>query len=282
MGYSWVTNEDTSGETLQEFEAIVDQEAHKPYRGYVPWTVAAIMVALWWAVTQLGWVSATALPSPGSVVHQFIKVAVAGYSGVPLMESIIYSMGRILVGFVLAIIVGVPVGFLMASNEWIFLSIDPLLQFLRPIPPLAYIPVLVVWFGIGEVSKVLLIFFCSIPIIIISAMSGVKMVHETRLRVAQCLGASRWQTFRYVVLPSALPEIFTGMRVGIGIAWTCLVAAEMIAASKGLGWMIEAAGGELQMGVVFVGIVVIGILGYGMELVIRSIEHQVIPWQGKA
>ncbi len=282
MGYGWVTNEDTSGETLQEFEAMVDQETHKPYRGYVPWTVAAVMVALWWAITHLGWVSATALPSPGSVVHDFIKVALVGYSGVPLLESIIYSMGRIFVGFVLAIIVGVPVGFLMASNEWIFLSIDPLLQFLRPIPPLAYIPVLVVWFGIGEVSKVLLIFFCSIPIIIISAMSGVKMVQETRLRVAQCLGASRWQTFRYVVLPSALPEIFTGMRVGIGIAWTCLVAAEMIAASKGLGWMIEAAGGELQMGVVFVGIVVIGILGYGMELVIRTIEHQVIPWKGKA
>ncbi len=281
MGYSYVDPVPVGEEGLEGQEELMRFQDRKMYRAYVPWTVAAVVISLWWFVTAMQWVSATALPSPQAVMRDFISVTVVGYAGVPLLESLVYSVGRVLVGFVMAILIGVPIGFLVASNEWIFLSIDPLLQFLRPIPPLAYIPVLVVWFGIGEVSKVLLIFFCSIPIIIISTMSGVKMVQETRMRVAQCLGASKRQIFRYVVLPSALPEIFTGMRVGIGISWTCLVAAEMIAASKGLGWMIEAAGSELQMGVVFVGIVVIGFLGYGMELMIRSAEHRLIPWKGK-
>lgn len=257
-------------------------DAKKPYKGYVPWLVAVMVILVWWLISALHWVSSTALPSPGSVFHDFISVATIGYSGVPLLTSTLYSLGRITAGFLAAVVVGIPIGFWMASSDWVFLAIDPLLQFLRPIPPLAYIPVMIVWFGIGETSKVILIFFCTIPIIIISAMSGVKSAQETRIRAAQCLGANKRQLFRYVILPSALPEIFTGMRVGIGIAWTCLVAAEMIAASKGLGWMIESAGNELQIGVVFVGIVIIGLLGYGMELVIRRIEHRVTPWKGKA
>ncbi|WP_053960159.1 ABC transporter permease [Sulfobacillus thermosulfidooxidans] len=284
MGYSWVTpeKEQKNGVVSQTPEGLTGAMQKKPYKGYVPWLVAVLVIVVWWLISALHWVSSTALPSPGSVFHDFISVATIGYSGVPLLTSTLYSMGRITAGFLAAVVVGIPIGFWMASSDWVFLAIDPLLQFLRPIPPLAYIPVMIVWFGIGETSKVILIFFCTIPIIIISAMSGVKSAQETRIRAAQCLGANKRQLFRYVILPSALPEIFTGMRVGIGIAWTCLVAAEMIAASKGLGWMIESAGNELQIGVVFVGIVIIGLLGYGMELIIRSIEHRVTPWKGKA
>lgn len=249
---------------------------------YIPWIVAAAVIALWWAITAMHWISQTALPSPEAVWHAFIVVSTTGYSGVLLTTSILYSFGRIVVGFSLAVLIGIPIGFWMASSRWVFLVLDPLLQFLRPIPPLAYIPVLVVWFGIGELSKVVLILFCTLPIIIINTIAGVKSVQETRIRAARCLGANSRQVFRYVIFPSAMPEIFTGMRVGIAIAWTSLVAAEMIAASKGLGWMIEAAGGELQMAVVFVGIIIIGIIGYAMELMIRSIEHKAIPWKGKA
>lgn len=283
MGYSYMASDEIEAENAESaLEQNVWKADKKPYRGYVPWLVAAVMIGLWWAVTAVHLFPPTSLPSPGAVVHDFIVVATVGYSGEPLLTSTLYSLGRITTGFIAAVAVGVPIGFWMASTEWVFLAIDPLLQFLRPIPPLAYIPVMIVWFGIGETSKVVLIFFCTIPIIIISAMSGVKSVQETRVRVAQCLGANKRQLFRYVIFPSALPEIFTGMRVGIGIAWTCLVAAEMIAASKGLGWMIESAGNELQIGVVFVGIVMIGLLGYGMELIIRSVEHRVTPWKGKA
>lgn len=249
---------------------------------WIPWLVAVILIAVWWLITALQLFSPVILPSPGNVVHQLIVTATVGYSGATLAADIGASVGRITAGFVAAVIVGVPVGFWMASSRLVFSAVDPLLQFLRPIPPLAYIPVMVAWFGTGELGKTILIFFCTIPIIIISAISGVKNVQETRLRVAQVFGATPFQQFRYVVLPSALPEIFTGMRVGIGVAWTCLVAAEMIAAQSGLGSMIETAGGELQLSVVFVGIVFIGLIGYLMELIIRTIEHRMVPWKGKA
>lgn len=250
---------------------------------WVPWLVAAVLVFLWWLVTTpLHLFPPIALPSPGSVLHEVMVTATTGYSGVTLWADIGASVGRITAGFLAAVIVGVPIGFGMASNRYVFSAIDPVLQFLRPIPPLAYIPVMVIWFGTGEMGKTVLIFFCTIPIIIISAMSGVKNVQETRMRVAQVFGATPMQQFRYVVLPSALPEIFTGMRVGIGVAWTCLVAAEMIAAQSGLGAMIETAGGELTMSVVFVGILFIGLIGYLMELIIRTIEHRLVPWKGKA
>ncbi len=277
------------GYLVQGTEDDLDRDAAvlvppKPERSHlwVPWLVAVILVVLWWLITALQLFPPVILPSPGSVVHQLIVTATVGYSGSTLAADIGASVGRITAGFVAAVIVGVPIGFWMASSRLVFSAVDPLLQFLRPIPPLAYIPVMVAWFGTGELGKTILIFFCTIPIIIISAISGVKNVQETRLRVAQVFGATPFQQFRYVVLPSALPEIFTGMRVGIGVAWTCLVAAEMIAAQSGLGSMIETAGGELQLSVVFVGIVFIGLIGYLMELIIRTIEHRMVPWKGKA
>jgi NitT/TauT family transport system permease protein/taurine transport system permease protein len=168
----------------------------------------------------------------------------------------------------------------MARSDIIFNIIDPFMQFIRPVPPLAYIPLLVVWMGIGELPKVVLILVGTLPIIIISTASGVRNTPIGRIRVAQCLGASPLQLFFYTILPSALPEIFTGMRVGIGIAWSCLVAAELIAADAGLGWLVQYAGQQLQVGFIFVGIIAIGLLGYAMELVIRLLEKLAVPWKG--
>ncbi len=283
MGYPW-SNQKT--EMIEEMPMaatdMVIMDTGRSYRGYVPWIAALVAILIWEAVAALHVVSSVALPSPIQVFRDLIATATVGYSGQTLLNSTLFSFGRIAVGFVLAVLVGVPIGFWMATTDWVFLIIDPFLQFLRPIPPLAYLPLIVAWFGIGELPKVILIFFCTIPIIIISAMSGVKGVQENRKRVAQCFGANHWQMFRYVILPSALPEVFTGMRVGIGVAWTCLVAAEMIAASRGLGWMIMSAGGQLQIGVVFVGIIIIGLLGYGMELGIRTMEKKMVPWKGQA
>lgn len=283
MGYSLERDEQVLDELpTGSLEMTMLEKGSQSHRYYVPWLVAVAVIGLWWLITAMGWATSTALPSPVRVYHDFITVSTVGYGGTTLLTNIVYSVVRISIGFVVAILVGVPIGFLMATNEYIFSAVDPLLQFLRPIPPLAYIPVMVIWFGIGELSKVILIFFCTIPIIIISAMSGVRNAQENRIRVAHCFGANKGQTFRYVILPSALPEIFTGMRVAIGVAWTCLVAAEMIAAQHGLGAMIQTAGAQIATGVVFVGIVMIGIVGYVMELIIRTIELRLIPWKGKA
>jgi NitT/TauT family transport system permease protein/taurine transport system permease protein len=199
-----------------------------------------------------------------------------------LFDDVWISIARVGVGFLAAVVIGVPVGILMGWNDVIFEIIDPFIQFIRPVPPLAYIPLLVVWLGIGEVPKVVLILIGTLPVILISTVSGVRSTPIQRIRVAQCLGANQFQLFFYTVLPSALPEIFTGMRVGIGVAWSCLVAAELIAASAGLGWLVEYAGQNLQVGVIFVGIIVIGLSGYLMELIIRAVERVAVPWKGHA
>ena len=242
--------------------------------------VIAILLTIWEIITRLGIFPALILPSPVAVFHQTITLLTAGYGGKTLLQDVLISSWRIAMGFIGAVVIGVPVGLLMASSSLVFKAIDPILQFVRPVPPLAYIPLMVVWFGIGELSKITVILLGTIPIIIINAVSGVRSIPHQRIQVAECFGASRYQVFRYVVLPSALPEIFTGMRVGIGVAWRCLVAAEIIAATEGLGWLVQEAGQALNVSIIFVGIVAIGILGYLMELIIRAIERVVVPWKG--
>lgn len=238
-------------------------------------------LAVWELVALAGVFPAFALPSPVAVWQAFVGIVRKGYGGQSLLADIGISCFRILLGFIGAIVVGVPIGLLMSRNKVVFDIVDPLLQFVRPVPPLAYIPLLVVWFGIGELPKAILILVGTIPVIIIGTISGVKSTPPLRISVARTLGATNAQIFRKVVLPSALPEIFTAMRVGIGVAWTCLVAAELIAASSGLGWLVQFAGQALQVSIVIVGIVIIGIIGYAMELVIRKIESLVVPWRGR-
>ncbi|MEE3504063.1 ABC transporter permease [Acidiphilium acidophilum] len=239
--------------------------------------IAAIVV--WQIVTSLGLFPPIALPSPIKVWDAFIFLITQGYGGQSLFDDIWISVLRIVIGFAGAVILGVPLGLGMARNAVVFRIVDPFLQFIRPVPPLAYIPLLVVWFGIGELPKILLILAGTVPVIIIGTFSGVKSTPKLRLSVARTLGASESQIFRHVILPSAMPEIFTAMRVGIGIAWTCLVAAELIAADQGLGWLVQYAGQALQVAIVIVGIIIIGILGYGMELLIRIVERRTIPWR---
>ncbi len=247
------------------------------------WVTALVLLGalvVWQLVANAGVFPAFALPSPVAVWKAFVTIVRQGYGGQSLSADIAVSCLRILIGFVGAIVIGVPIGLLMSRNKLVFDIIDPLLQFVRPVPPLAYIPLLVVWFGIGELPKDILILVGTIPVIIIGTISGVKSTPALRISVARTLGASNAQIFRKVVLPSALPEIFTAMRVGIGVAWTCLVAAELIAASSGLGWLVQFAGQALQVSIVIVGIVIIGLIGYAMELVIRKIESVVVPWRG--
>jgi ABC-type nitrate/sulfonate/bicarbonate transport system permease component len=245
-------------------------------------TVAVLLalLALWQALASLHLFPPYALPAPGAVLAQARSLLTVGYGGESLWADIGVSTLRIALGFVAAVVVGIPIGIGMASSEAIFQAVDPLLQFARPVPPLAYIPLLVAWFGIGELPKVLVILLGTLPVVIISTMSGVRSAPRQWRQVAECLGATPIQTFWHVVLPASLPEVFTGMRVGIGVAWTCLVAAEIIAANAGLGWLVQYAGQEVQIGIIFVGIMAIGLLGYLMELAIRLIEHLAVPWKG--
>jgi ABC-type nitrate/sulfonate/bicarbonate transport system permease component len=269
--------EETAGVRRKSMGARVGSHAHRHA------TLIALICALvaWQVVSMLQIFPPIALPSPKAVWKALVLLLLHEYGGHSLADDVWISVVRIALGFVGAVILGVPIGLGMARSPLIFRIIDPFMQFIRPVPPLAYIPLLVVWFGIGELPKVLLILVGTVPVIIIGTISGVKGTPALRLSVARTLGASETQIFRYVILPSALPEIFTAMRVGIGVAWTCLVAAELIAADQGLGWLVQYAGQALQVAIVIVGIVVIGILGYGMELLIRLVERRAVPWRGQ-
>jgi len=247
---------------------------------YVSVSVLIAAVIAWQILCDFHVFPPIALPSPMAVLNALILLLAHGYGGHSLLDDVWISSLRIAIGFVGAVLIGVPVGLLMARIDIVFRTIDPFLQFVRPVPPLAYIPLLVVWFGIGELPKIILILIGTIPVIIIGTISGVKGTPPLRLAVARTLGASQSQIFRHVILPSSLPEIFTAMRIGIGVAWTCLVAAELIAADQGLGWLVQYAGQALQVAIVIVGIIVIGILGYAMELLIRILERRIVPWRG--
>lgn len=237
-------------------------------------------LGIWWALAAAHVFPSVALPTPLNVWQAFSLTATKGYLNKTMGQDVMYSVVRVVVGFVGAVLLGVPLGLLMAESSFVHRVIDPFLQLGRPVPPLAYIPLFVVWFGLGELPKILLILVGTIPIIIIATIGGVRNIPAQRYEVARCLGAKRRQLFLNVTLPSTLPEVFTGMKVGIGIAWSTLVAAELIAASVGLGWLVEQAANQLQTGIVIAGIMVIGILGYLMEMAIRLLEHLVIPWRG--
>ncbi|OKP19710.1 taurine ABC transporter permease TauC [Serratia fonticola] len=240
-----------------------------------------VLLAVWWAVTALQLISPLFLPAPQQVLHQLVVIASPqGFMDATLWQHLAASLGRILVALLAAVVIGVPVGIAMGLSDTVRGLLDPLIEIYRPVPPLAYLPLMVIWFGIGETSKILLIYLAIFAPVTLSTVAGVRSVAQVRIRAAQALGASRWQLLRFVVLPSALPEILTGIRIGLGVGWSTLVAAELIAATRGLGFMVQSAGEFLATDVVIAGISVIAIIAFGLELGLRALQRRLTPWHG--
>ncbi|NTY89361.1 taurine ABC transporter permease TauC [Serratia fonticola] len=240
-----------------------------------------VLLAVWWAVTALQMISPLFLPAPQQVLHQLVVIASPqGFMDATLWQHLAASLGRILVALLAAVVIGVPVGIAMGLSETVRGLLDPLIEIYRPVPPLAYLPLMVIWFGIGETSKILLIYLAIFAPVTLSTVAGVRSVAQVRIRAAQALGANRWQLLRFVVLPSALPEILTGIRIGLGVGWSTLVAAELIAATRGLGFMVQSAGEFLATDVVIAGISVIAIIAFGLELGLRALQRRLTPWHG--
>lgn len=240
-----------------------------------------VLLAVWWAVTALQLISPLFLPAPQQVLHQLVVIASPqGFMDATLWQHLAASLGRILVALLAAVVLGVPVGIVMGLSETVRGLLDPLIEIYRPVPPLAYLPLMVIWFGIGETSKILLIYLAIFAPVTLSTVAGVRSVAQVRIRAAQALGANRWQLLRFVVLPSALPEILTGIRIGLGVGWSTLVAAELIAATRGLGFMVQSAGEFLATDVVIAGISVIAIIAFGLELGLRALQRRLTPWHG--
>jgi len=243
-------------------------------------SVLSVLV-IWYLITALKIVPSLFLPSPQAVWQKFLEVSQQGFMKATLWQHLAASISRVLLALVAAIAIGVPLGLWMGLNKWVRAVLDPLVELLRPIPPLAYLPLLVIWFGIGETTKVLLIFFSILAPVIISSTHGVLSHQLNRERAALSLGASQSQVFWHVILPTALPHILTGVRIGLGVGWSTLVASELVAADRGIGFMVQSAAQFLITDTVVLGIIVIAIVAVSFELFLRWLQKQLSPWYGQ-
>ena len=222
------------------------------------------------------------LPAPENVfVNRFGQIWSEGYKNYSLGEHLGYSLFRVVVGFLFGALIGIPLGYAMGLNDWFRGWFDPIVEFMRPVPPLALIPLIIIWFGIGEVGKVILLTLAALWIMTIAARAGVSGVRISKVHAAYSLGASKWQIMRFVIIPNSLPEIFTGARVAMGVCWGTVVAAELVAAEKGIGMMIMTASKFQQTDIVILGIVMIGIIGFGIDMFVRWMERVMVPWKGR-
>lgn len=222
------------------------------------------------------------LPSPEDVVQRFFEIASEGYQNFTLWQHLGWSLLRVIVGFALGALIGIPLGYAMGLSGWFRGWFDPIVEFMRPVPPLALIPLVIIWFGIWETGKIILLFLAALWIMIIAARAGVSGVNISKIHAAYSLGASRWQIMRHVIVPNSLPEIFTGARVAMGVCWGTVVAAELVAAQKGAGMMIIAASKFQLTDIVIMGIVLIGIIGYSIDILMRRAENWLVPWKGRS
>jgi taurine transport system permease protein len=221
------------------------------------------------------------LPPPETVWSRLIKVSLEGYKNFSLFEHLGWSLLRVIVGFVAGALIGIPLGYAMGLSGWFRGWFDPIVEFMRPVPPLALIPLVIIWFGIGEQGKIILLFLASLWIMTISSRAGVSGVNIAKIHAAYSLGASKWQIMRLVIVPNSLPEIFTGARVSMGVCWGTVVAAELVAAQKGAGMMIITASKFQMTDLVIMGIVLIGVIGYAIDILMRISENYLVPWKGK-
>jgi taurine transport system permease protein len=240
-----------------------------------------VLFALWFIITKLELVKPLFLPSPQAVFVQFYDYVTGNVNDRPLWDHFAASLFRVFTAFLLACVTAVPIGIAMGMSRVVRGIFDPPIEFYRPLPPLAYLPLVIIWFGIGEMPKVLLIYLSCFAPLALAARSGMKSATQEQINAAYSMGASYWQAIRHVILPAAMPEILVGMRIAIGFGWTTLVAAEMVAANVGLGQMVLNASNFLRTDIVVMGIIVIGVVAYLFDLLMRWIEKKVVPWKGK-
>ncbi len=241
----------------------------------------AAMVAAWWGITALGVVRADLLPSPVAVWAALIEILRDGYRGTTLWGNTAATLGRLLAGFGIATVAGVPLGLWMGSNRVANAALDWIIQFMRPLPPLSYMILLILWLGTGNVSKAALLFLTAFPIIVSAAAAGVRGVKRQRVQAALALGANRAAVFRYVILPSAAPMLMTGLQIALAAAFSTVVAAELLAASNGLGWMVISASNFLRNDIIILCILLLGFLGIGLASALRLADRRIIHWRGR-
>lgn len=240
--------------------------------GYQPVTYPLIVGLIFVAIWQLGVsLSGSAIfPTPVQVVKALAELIQRG----DLFKYVVASLFRVAVGFSLAMVIGVPLGLLLGWVVPAFHALNPAIQVLRPISPIAWIPVAILWFGVNDLAPIFLIFLASLFPIMTSAMAAVQSINLTHLRAARNFGVGGFALFRQVIFPASLPQILTGVRLALGVAWLVVVAAEMIAVNSGLGYLIiEARNAGMRYDLVVAGMALIGLIGLVLDLMVRRLER---------
>ena len=241
------------------------------------------MLLLWELLTDgTHAISTKFLSSPLGIAEEFVTLLRTGYAGTPLWAHFAASLERTFSGFVLSALLAIPIGLWMGLNPYVRAVLNPLFSLMRPVPAIALIPLMILWFGIGETSKIFVIFLASFLYVVLNTSAGVATVSEGLIRAATNLGANRFQLFRHVIFPASLPSIMTGLKTGLAVSWAVVVAAELIAAQSGLGYMIEDAATFYRIKDVYVGVILIGAIGLLMSASLELIERRALHWAGKS
>ena len=235
-----------------------------------------LILLLWYGVRASGLVSPALVPAPHEVAARFVELLRDR-----LAVDIFMSTRRVFIGVALGVALAVPVGFCLGWYQGLRSFIDPVINFFRALPPIALIPLVIVYFGIGEVAKTVILFYASFFAGVIVMYEGIAQISPIFIRVARTLGASDFEIFAKVIIPLTVPHILTAIRVALGVAWATLVASELIAAQQGLGALIQNASSFFQLDIIYVGIICIGFIAMAMDLVLRAASRRLVAWQDR-
>ncbi|MFG2500747.1 ABC transporter permease [Streptomyces sp. NPDC048441] len=253
----------------------------------LPFGSLLLFLLLWQLLAASGTWSETLVPPPAKVWSAFIEVStthdgVRGYNGTTLIEHLGISLRRIALGAGIGIALGVVFGLVMGTVGWVRSLFEPWITFLRTLPPLAYFSLLIIWLGINEEPKITLLAVAAFPPVAVSTTTAVTAVSQSLIEAARALGGSRWDVVKDVIVPSALPQTLTGVRLAVGVAYSSLVAAELVNGLPGIGGMVKDAANYNNTPVVLVGIIAIGVSGLVIDGLLLRLERAVVPWRGHA
>ncbi|MDA8109007.1 MAG: ABC transporter permease [Betaproteobacteria bacterium] len=237
-----------------------------------PW---ALVVLAWYAIAYSGLINPALVPTPGQVAARFWQLLFHAR----LPADIWMSTQRVFLGVLLGIVFAVPVGFVLGWYRTVRGFVDPLINFFRALPPIALIPLVIVYFGVGELAKIVILFYASFFSGVIVMYEGIAQINPIYVRVARTLGASDGEIFRKVIVPLTVPHMLTALRVSLGVAWATLVASELIAAQQGLGALIQNASSFFRLDIIYVGIICIGFIALAMDLLLRAAARRLLAWQ---
>lgn len=233
-----------------------------------PYLVVAILIAAWWASVRFS--GTPIFPGPWDVVLGTITLAKEGV----LVHHIAASLMRVAIGYLGAVALAIPLGVAMGWYPGTYRAINPVIQMLRPISPIAWIPLAILWFGVGNLSPIFLIFLSSFFPLVVGTIAGVHSVERQYIRAAENFGITGFKLLRHVVVPGAMSQIVTGMRIGLGVAWLVVVAAEMVAINSGLGYLIiDSRNAGNRYDLVVAAMVIIGVIGFGLDVLMRRMER---------